>query len=414
MHGVTYLIDFENVHDGGLSGISDLNDEDCVYVLYTDNANKLALDYLLNIQIPFVVKKVAIGKQSLDMHLVSYLGYLIGCEPDEECQYAIVSHDSDFDNVCQFWCHQYGDNNKVIRCPSVAWGLRYFNNLCKPVIRGKRIDPFIQEELGKQILRAIRLYGIRNHNNNHRINLSQLCCAINNNTIYQECRYRTGMKAQALLENFFASIVTVRIDDSTIWVYDVPDLKLLNRQRQAETACEEQSSLSATAQTTSDKEMVYEETIESVNEGNDVESMEDDSWLEPIDINFDIPAIDTALCCDTAPVAEEPNAVIVEAPVDVPSDEIKKTPASIISEYMLAVGMDEKVVSDISGWIVPLLSCRTGKRAIYLETLTRYGSKQGLMLYAKIRESLENEDIPGGNCFAKSKSVLPSRFPDNL
>lgn len=414
MPGISYLIDFENVHDGGLSGIHSLNEEDCVYILYTENANKLILDYLLDIRVPFVVKKVANGKQSLDMHLVSFLGYLIGCEPDEGRQYAIVSHDTDFDNVCQFWCNQFQENNKVIRCPSIKWGNRCFDDSNAPMICDKWIDPFIQEQLGKQILRVIRQHGQRNRNNTYCINLSQLCCAVNDSTIYQVCRNQTGMKAQALLENFFASIVTVRIKDSTIWVYDVPDTELLNRQRQAEAACEEEASMPTPAYTASDKEGICEEPIESINEENLVESMEDDSWLEPVELDLKDPFMDTAPCCDIVPVTEDSNAEAVEDIVDPPSDEIKKNPVSIITEHMLALGMNEKDVSDIAGWVVPLLSSRTGKRAIYLETLTRYGLRPGLLLYAKIREALEEADVPGGNCFAKSRSVLPSRFPDSL
>lgn len=34
---VTYLVDFENVHDLGLSGIHKLSNEDMVNIIYTDN-----------------------------------------------------------------------------------------------------------------------------------------------------------------------------------------------------------------------------------------------------------------------------------------------------------------------------------------------------------------------------------------
>ena len=52
--------------------------------------------------------KVPVRKQSVDMHLVSYLGYLIGKNKNKECRYVIISRDNDYDNVIKFW-----KNNKI-------------------------------------------------------------------------------------------------------------------------------------------------------------------------------------------------------------------------------------------------------------------------------------------------------------
>jgi hypothetical protein len=46
--------------------------------------------------------KVAAGKQSLDMHLISYLGYLI-CEHEGRAEFVIVSNDAGYDGVLRFW-----------------------------------------------------------------------------------------------------------------------------------------------------------------------------------------------------------------------------------------------------------------------------------------------------------------------
>ena len=46
--------------------------------------------------------EVPAGKQSADMHIVTYLGYLAG-KLDKKCNVVIVSKDTDFDNVVKFW-----------------------------------------------------------------------------------------------------------------------------------------------------------------------------------------------------------------------------------------------------------------------------------------------------------------------
>lgn len=39
------------------------------------------------------------------MHLVSYLGYLLGCH-GKECSYVIISKDMDYDNIVKFWVEE--------------------------------------------------------------------------------------------------------------------------------------------------------------------------------------------------------------------------------------------------------------------------------------------------------------------
>lgn len=99
-----YLIDFENVGNEGLSGSKTLGSNDCVHLFYTENAKKIDLDSL-NTNKPcfFFYHKVPVKKQSLDMHLVSYLGYLIGINKLQKRKYIIISNDTDYDNVITFW-----------------------------------------------------------------------------------------------------------------------------------------------------------------------------------------------------------------------------------------------------------------------------------------------------------------------
>lgn len=92
-----YLIDFENVHDEGLKNKT-LEKNNHIHIFYTENAPKISLDYAEGI----TPHKVPAGKQSLDMHLVSYLGYLL-CNKGKQCSYVIISKDSDYDNIIKFW-----------------------------------------------------------------------------------------------------------------------------------------------------------------------------------------------------------------------------------------------------------------------------------------------------------------------
>ena len=97
-----FLIDFENVHEKGLEGIGELSPDDAVHLFYTKNASKISLDILSEVKAKLAFHKVNVGKQSLDMQLVSYLGYLIGTVGHEP-EYIIVSNDTGFGNTLAFW-----------------------------------------------------------------------------------------------------------------------------------------------------------------------------------------------------------------------------------------------------------------------------------------------------------------------
>lgn len=98
-----YLVDFENVHNKGLENIDTLTETDQVHIFYTENASNISLDILLakGKGTAIVGHKVPARKQSVDMHLVSYLGYLLGI--NKTCLYIIVSNDKDYDNIIKFW-----------------------------------------------------------------------------------------------------------------------------------------------------------------------------------------------------------------------------------------------------------------------------------------------------------------------
>ena len=102
-----YLIDFENVHNEGIKNVDSLSKKDHVHIFTTGHDLKIRIDYVFSKEIE---KKgidikchiVPEGEQSLDMHLVSYLGYLLGVY-GKQVTYVIVSKDKGYDNIISFW-----------------------------------------------------------------------------------------------------------------------------------------------------------------------------------------------------------------------------------------------------------------------------------------------------------------------
>lgn len=99
-----YLIDYENTNSGGLKGCAKLKKSDRVFIFYSENASKINLDFFAANGKPKISAiKVPVKKQSLDMHLASYIGYLIGRHKGEQCKFVIISMDNDYDNIISFW-----------------------------------------------------------------------------------------------------------------------------------------------------------------------------------------------------------------------------------------------------------------------------------------------------------------------
>ena len=113
-----YLIDFENVSIGGLKGAAELGPQDLVFLFSSKNAARLTTATLATFNsttLKFV--EVPVKKQSLDMHLVSYLGYLIGTTDAEH--FIIISNDHDYDNIMDFW-RANGRNVTIERRGSIS------------------------------------------------------------------------------------------------------------------------------------------------------------------------------------------------------------------------------------------------------------------------------------------------------
>lgn len=120
-----YLIDYENTGVEELEGISKLPKDAQVHLFSTRNSAKISTRILpmliaRNVQ----VHEVSVGAQSVDKHLVSYLGYLIASH-GTSAAYIIVSKDKGYDNIIQFWkgergviIHRQGKLKPVPKAPA--------------------------------------------------------------------------------------------------------------------------------------------------------------------------------------------------------------------------------------------------------------------------------------------------------
>ena len=108
-----FLVDYENVSDGGLAGFFDLTKDDTVALFYTQNANKISIDFFQTAlgreqaaAMAFI--KVLPGNQALDLQLASYLGALMA-NAESDCVFYIVSKDKGYQCLMPFWKGQRGE-----------------------------------------------------------------------------------------------------------------------------------------------------------------------------------------------------------------------------------------------------------------------------------------------------------------
>lgn len=116
-----YFVDYENVHSEGIVDCSELEQGDIVYVFYTEQAKNITLDILEQFTrrgIRLELDKAGTGaKNALDFQLSSYLGYVIAKHETEPLRYVIVSKDTGFDRLVQFW----GEKGiQILRQPGIS------------------------------------------------------------------------------------------------------------------------------------------------------------------------------------------------------------------------------------------------------------------------------------------------------
>ena len=112
-----YLVDYENVGTDGVSKCSGLIKSDYLHIFYTDKSKKIDLDIVNNHgNAVLETHKVPVKSQSVDMHIVSYLGYLLGKNSGKDISVVIISKDKDYDNILSFWKTK---NSKLLRMAKI-------------------------------------------------------------------------------------------------------------------------------------------------------------------------------------------------------------------------------------------------------------------------------------------------------
>lgn len=217
-----YLVDFENVNDTGLRGIDELSYEDCVFIFYTAYANRVGLDMLEGIQAGLRVIKTPTGDQSLDRHLISYLGYLLGQESNPETRYQIISQDNGYRSIVTFWNSWFDVEGKVKQRPCI--GCQSGITAAAPYIMS---DGSVLTEQGIELRRTIIRYfhyrGEKSLNGYSKMSVPDLCSYLSGMPCYDDEKKRSGKKPMAFLMENLKDILTIRREQSTDVVYLIRD-----------------------------------------------------------------------------------------------------------------------------------------------------------------------------------------------
>lgn len=214
---VQYLVDYENVHESGIYGLDALSAEDCVYLFHTSTTEKITLSTLDDVRAWVKVILVPPGKQSLDMHLSSFLGYLIGKETDPDTKYAIVSHDTDYRGITDFWNSSFQMSDKVQCISGISSMLAscdmYGNEIAAMGAKAEwnAIRAFLAQVFSK--------HGFISRNRMPCMRVSELCMMLNGLPAYNNARKRTGKKPLQFLMEDCRDILWVDRKWNQDWVY---------------------------------------------------------------------------------------------------------------------------------------------------------------------------------------------------
>lgn len=154
-----YLVDYENGGGNSLRGCENLSGTDHIHIFYTDNSKKVTLDIFENYgKASLETKKVSAGDQSLDKHLIAYLGYLVGKNSNKKVEYVIISSDKGYDNVNRF-LQEYEKGISVSRRSTIAVKKVTQKNEVKQNTEKKttvaKVNPDKKTELNQQVQQAL-------------------------------------------------------------------------------------------------------------------------------------------------------------------------------------------------------------------------------------------------------------------
>lgn len=376
----TYLIDFENVNDLGMNGIHKLTEEDSVYIVYTNNANRICLDWFDGVKAPISVVHVQTGNQSLDMHLVSFLGYLLGQETDAERRYIIVSQDSDYEAVAAFWCSRYDNYLKVNIWPSISG---------QPisVLNASRISYHeIAADRIKSIIKKHGVYG----KDGQMMAVASLCAFLKNELSYQHEKNRLGLKGLKLLQTFDDTIqityynktewaVLKTEDTESVWLDDNEGLTIDDLQNSIDIAEPD------------DQQPEEVNALESERQADDISAS---SVEESILLNTDHNDSDTYITPEAIVIAEEKDEQNQDADPEDTMHATEKSEALHQNENyrafaygaMLKAHYPKETAEDVADVLLQILNTGTKQRlTIYNSFLKKFGRQKGTDFYNVIK-----------------------------
>lgn len=124
-----FLIDFENVKSKGLTGIDQLEADDTVIIMYSENSDTISFEMhqkVMTCKADVEYFKVHVGgKNALDFQLSSLLGYIVA--RGEHSHIFIISNDRGFDFLHDFWHGDFveGIRSVVYRNRTISQALSY-------------------------------------------------------------------------------------------------------------------------------------------------------------------------------------------------------------------------------------------------------------------------------------------------
>lgn len=156
-----YLIDYENVGGDGLSGCNKLSKSDHIVIFFTKNAKKIDMCEIANHgEAELDMIEVPAGKQSADIHIGSYLGYLTGIHKERDCSIVIISKDSDFDNVIKFWKEKTGVKSSRADQIKVSTPKATTAKQATPTRKTtKKVSGAEKAKLNQEVMQAVRAAG---------------------------------------------------------------------------------------------------------------------------------------------------------------------------------------------------------------------------------------------------------------
>lgn len=151
-----YLVDYENVHQSGLTGIETLSTDDLVVIFYSYDGAAVPVYVLDKCTARLDYRRVVTGTtNALDFQLVAFLFHEM--QPEED--YYIISHDKGYDMVVPM-AKSFG--NTIIRKSYIGEDDAVWENSFEYKNIQSKMILFQKKDINEKIKNICGIYGIKN------------------------------------------------------------------------------------------------------------------------------------------------------------------------------------------------------------------------------------------------------------